>query len=253
MLKLMKYELKHSMRSFFVSFLVFWFICLLFPIVTEGLLAHIPWVMIVMSLAFIVLLIGITVALFVSIFTNYYRSMFKRPAYLTLTLPVASWQLVLSKALVSMIWLVVGVFVLLIGFALIGIVVSIQNHALSIDNFMLVIERFWSGFAEYTTLYPLVFVNDLIFVIAKLFLMVVTIYFSLTIVHTKYCRSHQLVMGIIVYIAISFLIGVCRIDTVVAESVISAYTPLGTVITLLWGVALIGGTVYIIDHHLEVE
>ena len=43
MLKLMKYEFIHSMRSFFISFCVFWGACLLLPFFTEGLIPDIPF------------------------------------------------------------------------------------------------------------------------------------------------------------------------------------------------------------------
>lgn len=132
MLKLMKYEFIHSMRSFFISFCVFWGACLLLPFFTEGLIPDIPILSFMMAFGFTVLVMGISIALFVSIFTHYYHSMFKRPAYLTLTLPVSSLQLIISKLIVSFVWLILGGIALMFGVLLMGVMMSLLTHNMSI-------------------------------------------------------------------------------------------------------------------------
>ena len=81
MLKLMKYEFIHSMRTFFIAFVVFLAGCILLPFFMDGFLTSLPIVSVVFGLGFSFLIIGILFALFISIFVNYDRSMFKRPGY----------------------------------------------------------------------------------------------------------------------------------------------------------------------------
>ena len=81
----------------------------------DGFLTSIPIVSVVFGLGFSFLIIGILFALFISIFVNYDRSMFKRPGYLTLTLPVSTTELILSKVLTTMIWLIIAMFVMVVG------------------------------------------------------------------------------------------------------------------------------------------
>lgn len=145
MLKLMKYEFIHSMRSFLISFCVFWGACLLLPLFTEEIIPDIPLLSFMVAFGFTVLVMGISLALIISIFTHYYHSMFKRPAYLTLTLPVSSLQLISSKLIVSFIWLILGGIALFFGIFLMGIMISLLTHEVSIVEMIVNIPNVLSG------------------------------------------------------------------------------------------------------------
>lgn len=260
MLKLMKYEFIHSMRTFFIAFVVFLVGCALLPFFMDGFLTSLPIVSVVFGLGFSFLIIGILFALFISIFVNYDRSMFKRPGYLTLTLPVSTTELILSKVLTTMIWLIIAMFVMVVGFSMMAVVVSIRENAFTFGNFFEFFRMFSKSFAEYLIHYPIEFLNNVIMVFAELLILVGGIFFSLTIVHTKWFRKHQLVFGIIIYFAINFFIGwlsgVLFGDS--TSTFMSAGTDIVTLITsnlyyILFGVLFTIGTIYIIDHHIEIE
>ena len=134
MLKLMKYEFIHSMRTFFIAFVVFLAGCILLPFFMDGFLTSLPIVSVVFGLGFSFLIIGILFALFISIFVNYDRSMFKRPGYLTLTLPVSTTELILSKVLTTMIWLIIAMFVMVLGFSMMAVVVSVRENAFNLSR-----------------------------------------------------------------------------------------------------------------------
>ena len=217
MLKLMKYEFIHSMRSFLISFCVFWGACLLLPLFTEEIIPDIPLLSFMVAFGFTVLVMGISLALIISIFTHYYHSMFKRPAYLTLTLPVSSLQLISSKLIVSFIWLILGGIALFFGIFLMGIMISLLTHEVA---------------------------------------MIITIYFSLTVVHTKICRHHRVVLGIVIWIFLGIFINWARVFVVGYNTLAS--DSIGIMIgynlfNLIYSFVLTFVTVYILDHYIEIE
>ena len=58
MLKLMKYEFIHSMRSFLLSFSIFWIACLLLPLFTGEYMPEIPVFSGLIILGFTILMMG---------------------------------------------------------------------------------------------------------------------------------------------------------------------------------------------------
>lgn len=70
---------------------------------------------IILSLIFGILVAGAWIATFVIIIRRFYKNVFGREGYLTLTLPVSSHQLILSKLLASLIWTVFNAIILAIG------------------------------------------------------------------------------------------------------------------------------------------
>lgn len=250
----MKYEFIHSMRSFFISFCVFWGACILLPFFSEGLIPDIPVLSFLMAFGFTVLVMGITIALFVSIFSNYYQSMFKRPGYLTLTLPVSSTKLIISKLIVSFLWLIIGGIVLLFGVFLMGIVGALlQNNLSIIDLFRGIPYVFKSLLRAISYDFP-GFLNNLILLIIQVYFLIISIYFSLTIAHTKLCRHHRLLVGICIWIAIEVLfswlqMGLAIIGITSDGSGMIIYN----LITLLMSLAFTMLTIYTIDNQIEIE
>lgn len=256
MLKLMKYEFIHSMRSFLISFCVFWGACLLLPLFTEEIIPDIPLLSFMVAFGFTVLVMGISLALIISIFTHYYHSMFKRPAYLTLTLPVSSLQLISSKLIVSFIWLILGGIALFFGIFLMGIMISLLTHEVSIVEMIVNISNVLSGLWKIISQDILGFMNTCLMMILEVYAMIITIYFSLTVVHTKICRHHRVVLGIVIWIFLGIFINWARVFVVGYN--VSANDLTGIMIgynlfNLIYSFVLTFVTVYILDHYIEIE
>lgn len=108
MLKLLKYEIVQSYRQYLLTFAIFLILCIMTPWLPDfisGILASL------LVFAFI----GISIAINVNVILNFNRSMYKRPGYLTLTLPVSTNKLLAVKYLGSLIWVFIGYLVLAIG------------------------------------------------------------------------------------------------------------------------------------------
>ena len=79
---------------------------------------------IILALIFGVLVAGAWIATLVIIIRRFYKNVFGCEGYLTLTLPVSSHQLILSKLIASFIWTVFNAIVLVIGIALLVLPIS---------------------------------------------------------------------------------------------------------------------------------
>lgn len=117
MLKLIKYEMFHSYRSFGLVFGIFLLACF------GATVLPINMGMAVSSIL-LLLVFGIFISVFVTIIKNYNTSMFKKPGYLTLTLPLSTHKIIISKVISACIWLFVSMIILALGIFILVIGIS---------------------------------------------------------------------------------------------------------------------------------
>lgn len=257
MLKLMKYEFIHSVRSFMISFCVFLGACILLPFFSEGIMPDIPILNFIFVFGFTVLIMGISLAMFISIFTRYYHSMFKKPAYLTLTLPVSSTQLIISKILVTFLWLFIAGFILFAGMMLMGFVSVLLSGNTSL--YFKGLPEFLQMVTNYIWTHPVEILNTVITMFIEIYSLIIFVYFSLTVVHTRLCRHHRVAFGICLWIVLtmgySYLL-----NNVIMQGYDVSFINLGTHLSIIYylvsiacSVVLTISTTYIIDHYIEVE
>jgi hypothetical protein len=258
MLKLMKYEFIHSMRTFTVSYAVFLGMCFIFPFfISQESILSFPFLDVFFGFGFSFLLFGIMIALFVSLFTNYYQSMFKRPAYLTLTLPVSTTQLILSKVLMSLIWLCIGVMVLGLGMFILTMMIGVLESQMTFVEVLNIFIEILQSFGQYIFFNTPIFLKDILSIVSVLIFLVGSIYFALTVSHTKWLRKHRLILGIALYIFMNIVIEYIAsslFDEVFSfMSITSNHELFISIYYLIIGLLLISGTIYTVDHYIEIE
>ena len=228
MLKLLKYEMIQSYRQYFLTLGIFLILCVLAPLLPD-------FISQVLSSLMIFAMLGISIAVLVNVITNFNRSMYKRPGYLTLTLPVSTEKLVGAKFIGSLIWVFVSSIVLSLGILI--IVFLIGNVPLN-------------------TYFGLVVIN-LIDSIAMVSSMILSFYAIITLTKTKYIPKHKTVIGIIVYVALlilgSGLLMWQPIESFVMSLDSTASVWFSIVLNLVLATAFYFFTVYLIDHKIEVE
>lgn len=117
--KLCKHELKCSYRSFLVLYAIVMVAALLMNPRNEGMITNIA------AIVYIIMSVVMFIMCVVVIIKNYSNSMFSRNSYLTHTLPVTSTQLLLTKILSAVFWIIVSVFVLFLSMLIIGTAESV--------------------------------------------------------------------------------------------------------------------------------
>jgi hypothetical protein len=91
-------------------------------------------------LVFGILVAGAWIATFFIIIRHFYKNVFGREGYLTLTLPVSSHQIILSKLLASFIWVVFNSVILIIGIVLVILPIS------GVGNFLVYLPYIFTDF-----------------------------------------------------------------------------------------------------------
>lgn len=257
MLKLMKYEIIHSVRTFMTAFGIFLVACVLFPfLVNMDRIDAMPFFTLFMYFGISFLIVGIGIALFVSIFMNYNQSMFKRPGYLTLTLPVSTTELIISKVLVTMIWLLIAYFVLIAGVLLMSFISYLIHNSFTISMLINGMKSIFQHIYNSVFNNPWSFFEDVFSVVSLLIFLVSSIYFSLTLTHTKLVKNHRMLIGTIVFFVLLFIIQYILSFFFQDIEFIAIRTQMQFIqmlIYMLIGIALTIGTVYIIDHHIEID
>ena len=242
MLKLLKYEIIQSYRQYLLTFAIFLIMCIL-----------IPWMPDFISGILLTLLIiafkGNSIAVNVNVILNFNRSMYKRPGYLTLTLPVSTNKLIAAKYLGSLIWVFVSYLVLLLGFMILIFLVGDISFTELLRSGNVVIEIMGENIGD--------FVLYLINFFAGISAMILSFFFVITLTKTKYIPKYKTVLGIVIYV-LGFII-IANIFTLSPISnFISSLTSrqniiFEIIIIGIFAVILYFLTVYLIDHKIEVE
>ena len=201
--KLLKYEIKHSARytaAIYIATLAFAAVSVI------ALLINSTWLG-VMS-CFILYFAGFAsvIITLVSVIKNFYDTLYGRQGYLTFTLPVKGSTVLLSKFIVSVLWIIVGFLVM--GSTLLVVFLYAKEKSESIfdtllDSFLV------SGLAE---LLPsgLVIAEAAIVLVIMALLTVITyvgyVFFVVTIANTRPFQSHPKLFGALLFLVIFSLV-----------------------------------------------
>lgn len=242
MLRLLKYEIIQSYRQYLITFAIFLILCALTPWMPDFISG------ILMTLI-VIAFMGISIAINVNVILNFNRSMYKRPGYLTLTLPVSTNKLVIAKYLGSLIWVFVGYLVLLVGIMILIFLVGDISFGQLLEGGNIIVKIMSENIGD--------FVLHLVDFLTGISAMILSFFFTITLTKTKYIPKYKTVLGIAVY-----LLGLVVIANILAFSPVSNFISSLTyeqsvifeIITVgIFALILYFLTVYLIDHKIEVE
>ena len=273
MLKLVKYNFVQSMRTYLMSFGIF--------LIVSSVLVFILWTQNILSIILAMhdnfpsgfsnditiifveefLQTGVVLTLFIATFIYYYETMFKKTGYLTMTLPFSSLELLISKVLTMMIWILVGLIVWIFAVSICTFMNQWYLYHLNsfyvpviLERIVAIMKDIFSVNAEAPIIVQIV-LYIVHFILMSIFYIAV-VSFSLTIVHTKWIRHHRILLTIIVLL----------ISMVVLENIIGplyyllSYQYAGNIIPsqreLLYcmtSLFLIALSVYMMNKHIEIE
>ena len=201
MIKLIKHDLKSILPDFLGLYLALVLLAGLFPVFME--LSSLDVIIILYFLAAFGTLITIAVLTYVAIFNLFYKRLFSHQAYLTLSLPGSTRMLLLSKLISSALLIVITTLVMLFSF---GLSLLTSSWVFQFD---------WNVLTQY---FEMALTMGLIEFLGKMFLAITplsissTLYslslvlFIITFVHTSYVRKNRVMIGILTFIAISFVV-----------------------------------------------
>ena len=187
MLKLLKYEIIQSYRQYLLTFAIFLILCIMTPWLPDfisGILAPL------LVFAFM----GISIAINVNVILNFNRSMYKRPGYLTLTLPVSTNKLLAAKYLGSLIWVFIGYLVLAIGVIILSLLVGGVDFKDILEGGNILINALGENIGG--------FILQIVNYLAGISTMILSFFFVITLTKTKYIPTKSSRLPIFVIIGI---------------------------------------------------
>lgn len=242
MLKLIKYELIGSYRQYLLTFLLFLIGCVVCPLL-PGYIREIA------SGFFMMAIFAITISIFVNIILAFNRSMFQKPGYLTLTLPVTTNQLIISKVIGASIWSTIAGIVLMIG---LSILIFILTNASINDLFQV------SGMmiGELLKNIPML-LKELLAMISSTILLILSFYFTITLTHTRFIPKYKTLVGIVGYFIVCMLLGYIVSSPSITNFITllddTGYFLVQMLVNIIMAIGFFFGTRYLIDKQIEVE
>lgn len=254
LLKLMKFELKCTYRSFGLVYAVILAASFFLTPNSDGSQAAM-----ILSLIYGIAIGTLVVMIFVTVIRNYYTSMFQKQGYLTQTLPVKSYELITSKLVIAYFWIVVSILVIILS----TFIIAFQADNANFNDILEILRQLLKASMDRD--FWLIIGYCIVTPIESILLF----YLTMTAVHTKFVRKHRVLFGIALYFVISYAVSFVTntvlsistgtLDTIYIQSpsVLQIHTEAQT--WLLLGVSAILaavyfiGTCYILDHKLEIE
>ncbi|MBE6776164.1 MAG: hypothetical protein E7543_08260 [Ruminococcaceae bacterium] len=214
--KLIKHELRHSARY---TMAIYAAVIVISAVMGLSLLSSATWLGVMSCGALYLTGIIAVIVTLVSVIKNFYDTLFGRQGYLTLTLPVKCSSLLISKVIVSFIWIVAS-FALM---ALTMIMIFFYAKEKSSGYFSMMSEAIsLSGILELlpsaSTVVKLLTVAA-IWAVITIFTYVSFVYFTVTVANTRAFQSHPKILGGLVFL------GIFSLNNTVGN-MLTAYLPL---------------------------
>ncbi|MBR2188075.1 MAG: hypothetical protein IJ860_01505 [Eubacterium sp.] len=221
--KLFKYEFKATARILGVIYLAVLVCAALFGIVGRASVSHFGMVyevmdnaeavssaagtsrsmevaIVVFGIIYMLLIVSMFVVTAILIISRFYRNLLRGEGYLMHTLPVPTWQLVLSKTLSALLWMVLSFLVMLLSFFILILTAGLMRDV----TFGIFIQ----DFRDFLLTFNLSGVFLVVLVIIEMVEFVLTIYFCLAI--GNIANQHKIMFAILTFI------GVMIVETIIS-------------------------------------
>ncbi len=224
--KLLKYEMKSTSR-------VMWFLYAAVIIVGTviGLMLHINangdfyierlaegtfvprLAAIIFLFIYALLLVGLAIMTIIMIIQRFNNNLLKGEGYLMHTLPVPTWMLVLSKLIISIIWIIIGILASVISALMLGLTSGILQLIIREGN----LDEFFRDYWELLGSPSVLFIVNMI---VTAVMMILVLYFSMSV--GNLANRHKFLL------AVGTFIGV-----IIVTSIISTLVSSTAVVTML--------------------
>lgn len=268
--KLMKYDIRSTWRDFAGIYLAILLGVIIVPLLINNI--NIPIASTLAMLIITSIIIGTIVLTIINLFHIFLKNVYSKQGYLTMTLPVTSGQLVFSKLLVSTMWIVLTGIVSIIGFFIFAFVMN-PTANINFTEIISEIHAVLSG-QGYLSAALIIFIT-----IASIVKEIVKLFLSCSIAQLKQLSRFRVPVAIAAYFAGSWLetllvqgIGKALSYLPQSDKLISQFTAIsdtgqwqdfigifngvlvaGIVFALLIAFAYSAGTVWILNHKLDLD
>lgn len=270
--KLLKHEIKHSARYTMVIYIA---ITAFIGVIGLSMLSDTTWLGVMACFGLYIAGLACVVVTLVSIIKNFYDTLYGRQGYLTFTLPVKCSTLLISKLIVSFMWIIISFAVMAGTYGIIYLYAKDKTDSF-LSDFASVFAI--SGLSDYLPSGTVI--AEFIIVVAVLALMTILtylgyVYFTVTVANTRHFQSHPKLFGGLLFFALFFAVNSIsnklteviplsfnvtsdRVyfafeDMFSTSDVLLSYGVGGTVFSALVAVGLLIATGYIMEHKVNLK
>lgn len=200
------------------------------------------------SMTFGILIAALGLSTFFMVINRFRKNVYGRQGYLTMTLPVNSHQIILSKLLVSLVWYFLAAITGLLSIGILFALIMMNNEDFLIPELQTFIQQLdWS-----------IALTQFVYGVIESIMSILLIYFSISV--GQLFKDHRLLFAILTYIGISIVVGVLGTFLYVNNleslygSALSVYpNPILALINIILAFAYYFGTHFIMTKKLNLQ
>lgn len=211
--KLMKYEMMSTARVFGVCYIALLAVSLLLLIPFHGALMSGSDVYpaaggargmftVTLMMVYIGLIVAVCVVTLIFIIKRFHVNLLGSEGYLMMTLPVPSWELVLSKAVAALVWTFLSIVAIILSILIIGIgSVGLSNLGQMLAHIPDILDEFYRATGDHASAYVLPTILMFIFGVSAA---VLQIYFSMMV--GWQANKHKVLLSVVAFFVICAVI-----------------------------------------------
>lgn len=157
-----------------------------------------------MIIAFVVLIVSLMFATFFLVVSRFYSNVYGRQGYLTMTLPISSHQLILSKLVAALIWYFLATLTVLLGLILIGLL-SLSSDTQALNEFM---RSFLVSLPNMNNFPIFEMITYLFSNFVSTTMSILVGYFAISL--GQLFRDHRILLAIAFFIGLQFVVGIIQ-------------------------------------------
>ncbi len=176
--KLLKYEFMATARIFLPIYIVLFSFAIINRMISS--LSILEWQapQVISMVLYISILVIMFVVTFIMMIQRFYKNLLSDEGYLMFTLPTVPWKHIISKLLVSLVWIIAS------GLAAMISILIISANMVAISDFMNAVTTFFNYYSSYITASAILFVLEILLIgFISLVSAVLIIYASIAIGH----------------------------------------------------------------------
>lgn len=162
----------------------------------------------IFSIIYVLLLVALAIMTIIMIILRFNNNLLKGEGYLMHTLPVPTWMLVLSKTIISLVWMIIGVAASVASVILLGLTSGMLPYIAKEEGIKWLWKQLWSVFGENGGLYIAAAVIGVIALILEF-------YFSMAV--GNIANKHKFLLAVGVFIGLQIVISI--VSTLVGNAV----------------------------------
>lgn len=165
-----------------------------------GALVGLPQIIfIIFIIIYVLLLLALAIMTAIMIILRFHNNLLKGEGYLMHTLPVPTWMLVLSKTVISIIWMAIGAAASIVSALLLGLTSGMLPYIIKEDG----LKQFWSDITELfggnSALYIAV-------VAVSCIMLILQFYFSMAV--GNIANHYKFLLAVGVFIAVQIVVAI---------------------------------------------